>query len=93
MRKTKKAFAVFLVIGVVLAFVGGLYAQEAVKININKATVEELAQLKRVGEKYAERIVEYREKHGPFERVEDITLVPGIGPKTLEANKDVLSVE
>jgi len=42
--------------------------------------------------KYAERIVEYREKVGPFLTPEDIMKVKGIGEKTWEANKDKISV-
>ena len=58
------------------------------KININTASVEELATLNKVGEKYAQRIVEYRETNGLFEKAEDIVKVKGIGPKIWEANKD-----
>ncbi|MCK4486576.1 MAG: helix-hairpin-helix domain-containing protein, partial [Desulfobacterales bacterium] len=56
-----------------------LWAEEVAKVNINQASVEELAQLKGIGLKYAERIVEYREKHGAFEKAEDIMNVSGIG--------------
>ncbi len=63
------------------------------KININTATADELAQLKRVGPAYAARIVEYREQNGPFQKPEDIMKVRGIGPKTWEANKDCLCIE
>ena len=63
------------------------------KININTASVEELATLDRVGEKYAQRIVEYRESNGSFAKAEDITNVKGIGSKILEANKDRIVVE
>ena len=70
-----------------------LWADETAKININSATVEELAKLQRIGPKYAARIVEYREKNGPFENPEDITLVKGISTKTWEANKDGICVE
>jgi len=82
-----------LAVGLTLALVAGLPAQETAKVNINTASVEELAQLKRVGTKYAERIIEYRETHGAFAKVEDITNVRGIGPKTLEVNMDILTVE
>ena len=43
------------------------------------AGVEELTTLEGIGEKLAERIVQYREEHGPFEAIADITRVPGIG--------------
>lgn len=62
------------------------------KININNATQEELAQLKGVGEKLANRIIEYRDQHGPFEKIEDILKVKGLGEKFLEENHDRITV-
>ena len=63
------------------------------KININTATVEELQELKGIGPKIAEKIIEYREENGNFEKIEDIQKVKGIGPKKFEKNQDVLTVE
>ena len=68
-------------------------ANDIDKININQATVVELKKLKRIGPVLAQRIAEYREKHGPFERPEDIMKVRGVGPKTFELNKDRIAVE
>ena len=79
----------FLIVGLSMP----LYAAEGGKININTAGVEELASLDKVGDKYAKRIVEYREKNGTFETAEDIVKVKGIGPKILDANKDRIVVE
>ncbi len=63
-------------------------ATEEVKININTASAEELTALKYVGDKSAQKIIEHREANGPFEKVEDLLNVPGIGPKTLEVNRE-----
>lgn len=93
MKHLKKAVTLCLVIGVVMALALPLWAEEVAKVNINQASVEELAQLKGIGLKYAERIVEYREKHGAFEKAEDIMNVSGIGPKTFEEIKDRITVE
>lgn len=82
-----------IVVAVMMALVSVSLAQEAEKTNINKASAVELTQLKRIGPKLSERIVEYREKHGPFERPEDIMQVRGIGPKTFELNKDRITTE
>ncbi len=70
-----------------------LGAEDSKKININTASADELASLDRVGAAYAARIIEYREKNGPFQTPEDVTKVPGIGPKIFELNKDRIVVE
>lgn len=58
------------------------------KVNINTASVKELKTLKGVGAKVAERIVEYREAHGPFKKKEDLRKVEGVGPELFERNRD-----
>ena len=89
----KKIIAIFTVLVIMLATSGSLWGDDSDKININTASAEELQSLYRVGPKYAERIIEYREQNGPFEKPEDIIKVPGIGPKTFEKNIDRISVE
>ena len=93
MRYCKRIFVLLLVMGVVLTFVPMLWAGESGKVNINTASVEEIAKLEKIGQKYAERIVQYRKENGPFKKAEDITKVKGIGPKTFELNKDRITVE
>jgi len=63
------------------------------RVNLNTATAEELTALHGVGEALAARIVAYREEHGPFRRVEEITRVNGIGQAILENNWSILTVE
>lgn len=60
------------------------------KISINKATIDELQKLDGIGESKAKTIVDYREKNGPFERIEDIMNVSGIGSALYEKIKDRL---
>ena len=93
MARWKRVVTLLVVMGVIMALACPLWAEEVQKININKASVEELMQLKFVGPEFAERIVQYRAEHGPFERAEDILNVKGIGPTALEANKDKITVE
>ena len=54
-------------------------------LNLNVATADQLAQLPGIGPKTAQSIVEFREKSGPFRRVEDLLAIRGISPKKLEA--------
>jgi competence protein ComEA len=57
-------------------------AAPSVVVNLNTATVQELQQLPGIGEKTAERIVEYRQKNGSFKKIEELMNVQGIGEKS-----------
>ena len=61
-------------------------------ININKASKEELMTLPSVGEKTAEKIIQYREESSGFKTIEDLKNVDRIGDKTLEKLKDKIAV-
>lgn len=63
------------------------------KININKATKEELTQIRGVGPVLAGRIISYREKYGHFRRAEEIKNIKGIGEKTYEKIKRDIALE
>ncbi|MFH0919241.1 MAG: helix-hairpin-helix domain-containing protein [Fibrobacterota bacterium] len=56
-----------------------------VKININRAGVENLARLKGIGPALASRIIAYRNTHGAFKSVSELQNVKGIGPKKMVA--------
>ncbi|MDF2179646.1 ComEA family DNA-binding protein [Aliiglaciecola sp. CAU 1673] len=60
-------------------------------ININEASAEELTALPGIGKVKAEAIVNYREEHGPFEDVDDLTKVNGIGEQTVKGLKSKVS--
>jgi competence protein ComEA len=62
------------------------------KININTATVSQLSELPGVGEKLAARIVEFRQKQGPFKSTQELMNVKGIGEKNLQKLQPYLSV-
>ena len=66
---------------------------EARKINLNTASAELLTDLPGIGAALAQRIVEYRENNGPFQSVEEIMEVKGIGEKIYHAIADLITVE
>ncbi len=69
-------------------------AIQPVAININVADADSIADaLKGIGMKKAEAIVAFREANGPFMTLNEITLVKGIGEKTLEANREYIKLK
>jgi competence protein ComEA len=56
------------------------------RVNVNRASREDLARVYRIGDDLAARIVQYREQHGPFKRVEDLEQVAGIGPDLVRSD-------
>ena len=93
MKNSRKFVVVMVLVAVFVAFSAPVWAADVEKININTANAEELMKLERIGPKYAARIIEFREKNGPFKAPEDIMKVKGIGQKTWEENKDQIVVE
>jgi competence protein ComEA len=62
------------------------------RVDVNTATWVEWIQLESIGETLAERIIEDREQNGPFESIDDLQRVRGIGPKTVEKLRPWLTV-
>jgi len=100
----KKWYPLFLLVLVLCAgMTCGAYAlgadntdpteKELPRIDINHATVEQLTQLSRIGNVVAQRIVDYREQNGPFQSVDEIIAVRGIGEKVFEQIKDHITVK
>jgi comEA protein len=61
-------------------------------VNINEATVTELAGLNGIGKTRAEAVIAYRSEYGKFESVDDIKKVKGVGNKTFENIRDKITV-
>jgi competence protein ComEA len=62
------------------------------RVNLNRATAEELESLPGIGPKIAQRVVEYRQTRGEFRRPEDLLNVPGIGEKKLAALRPLIAL-
>ena len=63
------------------------------KVNINTADVKALMSLEGVGRKVAEKIVEYREAHGPFKKADELRKVEGVGGALWERNRQRIVVK
>lgn len=59
-------------------------------INVNTARIEELDLLPGIGPVIAQRIIDYREKYGPFQSIEEIMKVKGIGEATFEKIRELI---
>ena len=60
-------------------------------VNINTADSQRLQTLPGIGPGKAEKIIRYREEHGPFSSLEELTKVDTIGPKTFDSIKDLIT--
>lgn len=65
---------------------------ERQRININTASVKLLDTLPDIGPVKAQAIVDYRDQYGPFLRIDELMKVPGIGPTTYQAVRDLVTV-
>jgi competence protein ComEA len=70
----------------------GAGASEAGLVNVNSASAEQLEALPGIGAAMAARIIEYRQKHGPFKRLDELMNVRGIGEKNFLKLKPLMTV-
>jgi competence protein ComEA len=63
------------------------------RININTASANELETLPGIGKSLAQRIIEHREKYGPFRRPEHLIILRGISDKRFRALRDLVTVK
>lgn len=86
----KHIYAFFLSLALILS---STLAMAEGMVNINTASAQEMAeQIDGVGLKKAEAIVQYREQHGNFKSVAELSSVSGIGLRIVEKNQDILTV-
>ena len=67
-------------------------AETTKRVNINTASTVELQNIPGVGEKKAQTIIDYRNKHGAFKKVQDLTKVKGIGTKSFQKMKPFIEI-
>jgi competence protein ComEA len=67
--------------------------EELRRININTATASELETLPGIGKAMAARVIEHREKYGPFRRTEQLIIVRGISDKRFRVLRELITVE
>lgn len=60
-------------------------------VHLNLATLEQLDALPGVGPVTAQKILDYRQEHGPFVSVDDLDAIPGIGPARMEQLRDLVA--
>ena len=94
----KPIISILILMAMTLGATGVFAADDAGKspagvVNINTADASQIAFMPRVGPKTAERVVQFREEHGPFERATDLMQVKGIGDKTFELISQYVVVE
>jgi competence ComEA-like helix-hairpin-helix protein len=63
------------------------------RININTASEQELETLPGIGKALAERIIEHRNKYGPFRKPEHLIIMRGISDKRFQSLRDLITVE
>lgn len=64
----------------------------AAQVNLNTASAAQLETLNGIGAAKAEAIVDYRKEHGAFKSVDELAKVKGIGQKTVDKNRDQMTV-
>jgi len=99
MTKTKKMFALMVIVTVALLSTASLYSVEkpaAVNgsklVNINTADAGQLVSLPQVGPKMAQRILDFRKSNGNFKRTQDLMKVKGIGEKVFAKLQPLITI-
>ncbi|MDB4470696.1 helix-hairpin-helix domain-containing protein [Deltaproteobacteria bacterium] len=78
----KKVVCVWVLVLVVL--LGSMPVLALQRVDVNTATIEQLVEVKGIGEVLAQRIIEYRQEHNKFNSLEELNNVKGVGSKKLE---------
>ena len=68
------------------------FSTDDFRVEINTASERQLMELPGIGETIAGRIIDYRTKYGPFQTIDDLINVDGIGEKTLQSIESLIKV-
>jgi len=79
-------------VAMIVLLAAGLALAQSQMVDINTADVEGLMSLKGIGEQKAQAIIKYREMNGPFQSLDDLQNVPGIGEKTVANNQGMMTI-
>ena len=93
MQRRRMAVLTIVTVALMMSWVVPALAADLQKVNLNTATLEELMTLDGIGQKVAERILDFREKNGPFQKPEDLMMVKGVGEKIFDANKTKIVIQ
>ena len=88
-----KVLRFYLVISLIYILFYNVSFSEILKIDLNLATVEDLKKIPGIGSVLAQRIVDYRKKHGPFHSLEELLNIKGIGIKKFQILKKYLKIK
>ncbi|MEE9218830.1 MAG: ComEA family DNA-binding protein [Acidobacteriota bacterium] len=83
MKRFRSVWGAVVVVSVLATLLAVAADADAARLDVNKASAQELEALPYVGPALAQRIVDFREAHGPFKSVDDLLKVQGIGEKIL----------
>jgi competence protein ComEA len=99
MTKTKKMFALMVILTVTLLSTASLYSVEKPSaasgsklVNINTADAGQLVNLPQIGPKMAQRILDFRKSNGNFKRTQDLMKVKGIGEKVFAKLQPLITI-
>jgi competence ComEA-like helix-hairpin-helix protein len=93
MKSKRSHWGRSMAVWVLLSLVPPTLGEESPKIDLNTATLSQLDSLPGIGPVIAERILELREKSGPYKRIEDLMNIRGIGEKKFLKLKDLITIK
>ncbi len=92
MKRFRSVWGAVVVVSVLATLLAVAADADAARLDVNKSSAQELEALPYVGPALAQRIVDFREAHGPFKSVDDLLKVQGIGEKILARLRDRVTV-